>query len=56
MSIEQKLIELREQWKNEPQNRSKIEMQVKVLKLGQNFPLIVEEDNPFINSVRKALS
>jgi len=38
MTIDQKLKELRIKWKNEPENRATIEKQVKVLKIGQNFP------------------
>jgi hypothetical protein len=55
MSIEQKLAELREQWRNEPKNRSIIEEQVKVLKVGQKFPLKVEVEDPFVNNVKEAL-
>lgn len=56
MSIEDKLAELREQWRTQPQNRSKIEMQVKVLQIGKNYPELVVIDDPFVSNVRKALS
>lgn len=55
MSIEQKLEELREQWKREPENRSKIEMRVKILKIGQLYPLFAKTEDPFISNVKKAL-
>lgn len=58
MSIDQKLEELREQWRKEPQNRSKIMMQVKVLKIGKNAPICIDENklDSFVNNVKEALS
>ena len=57
MTIENKLAELRERWRREPENRSTIEKQVKVLKLGSKYPeyIPVKEDK-FVSSVKEALS
>lgn len=55
MSIQDKLQELRIRWKNEPQNRSIIEEQVKILKLGERFPKYTKPEDPFISNVKKAL-
>lgn len=58
MSIEDKLAELREQWRTQPQNRSKIEMQARVLQIGQKYPKFVSVDDPFkrfVNNVKEAL-
>ena len=38
MSLEKKLEQLRIEWREQPENRAKIELQVKVLKLGQRYP------------------
>ena len=59
--IEQKLQELREQWISQPQNRGRISMQVKVLQIGQKYPLLTTTENPFkksksfIDNVKEAL-
>ena len=55
MSIEDKLQQLRTEWKQNPLRRSIIEEQVKVLKLGQKYPLKIEIDDPFVNNVKEAL-
>jgi len=58
MNIEDKLKQLRIQWKNEPQNRWKIEQQVKVLKLGSRYPekIVVKKPESFADTVKKELS
>lgn len=56
MSIQDKLQQLRIEWKQNPQRRSIIEEQVKILKLGEKYPKFVAVENTFSNNVRKALS
>jgi len=55
MTIETKLEELRIRWKHEPQNRSTIEAQVKVLKIGEKYPKFISVENPFIKNIQDAL-
>lgn len=55
-TIEQKLQQLRERWRKEPQNRWNIEQQVKVLKLGEKYPkYIPSEDETLVDDVKDAL-
>ena len=55
MTIQTKLQQLREQWKQNPESRSTIELQVKVLQLGKKYPKFTSVEKPFINDVKKAL-
>ena len=59
MTIEQKIELLREEWRSNPERRSSIELQVKVLKLGILAPvkLITKtKQNSFEDIVKSSLS
>jgi len=57
MTIDQRIEQLRAEWKSTPARRASIELQVRVLKAGKNAKPFVSQpsQNSFADDVRSAL-